>query len=114
MDLLLVFAMVFSAVATANAALAGQVGNRGLIATSALSGLLDVDVATLSVLRLVGTIVTPVAVGHAVLAAIVVNSSGKVALAISAAPVRFWASFLLGTGFAISFGAAAFIVLPRL
>ena len=111
---LLIFALAFSVVATANAALAGRVGTKGLIATSAVSGLLDIDVAALSALRLVEMVVTPAAAGHAVLAAIAVNSLGKVALAMPSSPVRFWAPFLLGTAVAIAFGAAAFMFPPIL
>jgi uncharacterized membrane protein (DUF4010 family) len=111
---LLMFALAFSAVATANAALAEQVGTGGLIATSAVSGLLDVDVATLSALRLVETLVTPASAGHAVLAAISVNALGRVALAIFASPIHFWGPFLLGTAVAIASGAAAFMFLPTL
>jgi uncharacterized membrane protein (DUF4010 family) len=90
---LLIFALAFSVVATANAAFAGHVGSRGLIATSAVSGLLDVDVATLSALRLVQTIVTPDAAGRAALA---VNSIGKAVLAIFSSPAGFWVPFLTG------------------
>jgi uncharacterized membrane protein (DUF4010 family) len=111
---LLIFALALSVVATANAALAGRVGTKGLIATSAVSGLLDIDVAALSALRLVEMVVTPAAAGHAVLAAIAVNSLGKVALAMPSSPVRFWAPFLLGTAVAIAFGAAAFMFPPIL
>lgn len=109
---LLIFALAFSVVATVNAAFAGHVGTRGLIATSAVSGLLDVDVATLSALRLVETIVTPDAAGRAVLAALTVNSIGKVVLAIFSSPVGFWAPFLTGTVAAVAFGAAAFVFPP--
>jgi uncharacterized membrane protein (DUF4010 family) len=111
---LLMFALAFAMMATINAALATQIGARGLIATSAVSGLLDVDVAALSALRLVGTITTPAVAGHAVLAAILVNSLARVTLAIASSPVRFWALFLLGTAFAITGGAAALILVPPL
>jgi uncharacterized membrane protein (DUF4010 family) len=111
---LLMFALAFAIVATVNAALATLIGAQGLVATSAVSGLLDVDVAALSALRLVGTITTPVVAGHAVLAAILVNSLARVALAIASSPFRFWISFLLGTAFGITGGATAFILVPSL
>lgn len=107
----LIFALAFSVVATANAAFAGHVGSRGLIATSAVSGLLDVDVATLSALRLVQTIVTPDAAGRAALA---VNSIGKAVLAIFSSPAGFWVPFLTGTVAAVAFGAAAFVFLSAI
>lgn len=109
---LLMFAIAFAVVATVNAALASRIGSQGLVATSAISGLLDVDVATLSALRLVGGAVTPVAAGHAVLAAVAVNALARVALAIVASPVRFWAPLLLETAVAIAIGAVVFVLLP--
>ena len=51
---LLIFAALFAIVSTASAALVGMLGSGSLVATSALSGAFDVDVAVLSALRLVG------------------------------------------------------------
>src|SRR5690606_33569769 len=49
---LLVFAVIFALVATASAAIVDRFGSGSLLLTSALSGTFDVDVATLSALRL--------------------------------------------------------------
>lgn len=108
---LLMFALAFAVAATANAALAAHVGARGLLTTSAVAGLLDVDVATLSALRLVGTVATPVTAGHAALAALAVNGLGRLTLAIASSPARFWAPLLLATAIAIALGAVAFFLL---
>lgn len=66
--------------ATANAVLATYVGTKGLLATSAVSGAVDVDVAVLSALRLVG-ISTPAAMtANAVLVALAGNALLRLAL----------------------------------
>jgi uncharacterized membrane protein (DUF4010 family) len=51
---LLLFALLLAVVSTASSALAGRMGGGGLLVTSALAGAFDVDVATLSALRLIG------------------------------------------------------------
>lgn len=109
---LLIFALLFAAAAIVNATLAGQMGAGGLIATSSVTGLLDVDAAALSALRLVGAAASPVTAGNAVLAAIAVNGLGRAALAVASSPARFWAPLLAGTGIAIACGSVVFILLP--
>jgi len=110
---LLLFALLFAIVATVNAALAGNVGARGLVATAAFSGAVDVDVAVLSTLRLVGTSASVATAGVAVLAAIAANSLLRLALAIVAGPVRFWLPLAVATMIAGGLGASAFLFLPR-
>ena len=61
---LLIFAALFAIVSTASAALVGLLGSGSLVATSALSGTFDVDVAVLSALRMVGQSVSPEIVGQ--------------------------------------------------
>ena len=111
---LLVFALLFAVVATANAALARHVGAQGIVATSAISGAIDVDVAVLSALRLVGTSATATAAGEAALAAISVNSLLRLALAIASAPPRFWIPLLFATAAAAILGGLAFFLIPAL
>jgi len=111
---LLVFALLFAVVATANAALARHVGAQGIVATSAISGAIDVDVAVLSALRLVGTSATATAAGEAALAAISVNSLLRLALAIASAPPRFWIPLLFATAVAAILGGLAFFLIPAL
>jgi uncharacterized membrane protein (DUF4010 family) len=109
--MLLMFALLFACVATLNAALAGQIGARGLVATSAMSGSFDVDVAVLSALRMVGTTATAATAGHAVLAAMATNAMVRVALALASSPPRFWFPLFLATGAAVTLGGLAFVLL---
>ena len=81
---LLLFALVLSVVSTGSAALAGHVGGSGLLAASAIAGAFDVDVATLSALRLIGTGLTPEMAGMAVLAALAANAGGRLLMAMIA------------------------------
>lgn len=87
---LLLFALLFAVVATANAALTGRMGGAGLLATTALSGTFDVDIAVLSALRLVAGGIDAGSVGLAVLAALAANALGRLGLAMAAGPVGFW------------------------
>lgn len=109
---LLIFALLFAVVSTANAALAGRVGTQGLVTVSAVSGAIDVDVAVLSALRLVGTSATAATAGAAVLAAIAFNSLFRLVLAAAAAPPRFWMPLLLATAAAGMLGGLVFYLLP--
>jgi uncharacterized membrane protein (DUF4010 family) len=109
---LLLFALLFAVISTANAALAGRIGSEGLIAATAISGAVDVDVAVLSVLRLVGTSITVEAAGWAVVAAAAVNALLRVILAIATSPFRFWAPLLLATAGAGALGGIVFVFSP--
>lgn len=105
---LLLFALLFAIVSTASAALAGRMGGSGLLATSALSGVFDVDVAVLSTLRLVGQAITSEMAGTVVLAALAANAVGRLAMGIVAGPIRFWAPLAAATIAAIGLGFATF------
>ena len=109
---LLVFAVLFALVSMANAVLVRTIGTEGLVATSAVSGAIDVDVAVLSVLRLVGTSTTAATAGAAVLAAVFVNSVLKVVLAAASAPLLFSLSLLVATAVAAVLGGLAFFLMP--
>jgi uncharacterized membrane protein (DUF4010 family) len=87
---LLVFAALFAVVSTASAALAGHFGSSSLLASSAVSGMFDVDVAVLSALRLVSQEIGLSVVGSAVLAALAANAFGRIGLAVLAGPASFW------------------------
>lgn len=109
---LLVFAIFFAVVSTISAALsAGNSG--GMIATSALSGLFDVDVAVLSALRLLGQSASSEAVGHAVLLALASNAVGRLSVAIATGPVRFWLPYAGATIVAATLGYTAFVAVPH-
>jgi uncharacterized membrane protein (DUF4010 family) len=110
---LLGFALVFAVVATASALAVRSWGTGGIIATTAFSGAFDVDVAVLSVLRLVGLSTVTVAIaGQAVLAAIAMNAVVRIALAAMAGPVRFWMPLLLTTLAAAILAYAAYVLSP--
>lgn len=111
---LLLFALLFAIVSTANAALAGGLGSSSLLATSVLSGTFDVDVAVLSTLRLVGQSVTSEMAATFVLAALAANAVGRFSIAIVAGPIRFWAPLAAATIAAIGLGFATFALLPPL
>lgn len=108
---LLLFALLFAVVSTASAALAGRFGGESLLATSALSGTFDVDVATLSALRLLGQGLSEAMIGQAVLAALCANALGRLALAIPAGPVAFWLPLIAATACAFGTGFAAFMLI---
>ena len=101
---LLLFALLFAIVATMSAALAGNFGGRGLLATSIFSGAFDVDVAVLSALRLVEQSVPAEAAGQAVLAALAANAVGRLSLATFAGPVWFWLPLAVATLIAAGVG----------
>jgi uncharacterized membrane protein (DUF4010 family) len=109
---LLLFAVLFAVVATVNSALAGHVGTGGLLATAAISGAVDVDVAVLSTLRLVGTSATTATAGEAVLAAVAANALLRLVLGMVAGPLRFWLPLAAATALAGSLGVATFLFFP--
>ena len=107
---LLLFALLFAVVATASAALAVQFGGRGLLASSAFAAMFDVDVSVLGALRLVKQSVPVGTVGQAVLAALAANAIGRVLLAISAGPIRFWLPLAGATLIAATVGVCAMLL----
>ena len=109
---LIAFALLFAVVSTASAALTGRMGGAGLLATTALSGTFDVDVAVLAALRLVGQDIEVGAVGLAVLAALAANAVGRLFLAAVAGPASFWLPLAASTAMAAALGYAVFAFLP--
>jgi len=109
---LALFAGLFAIVSTVSAEF--SVGSSsGMVATSAVSGMFDVDVAVLSALRLIGQQATVEAVGHAVLLALTTNALGRLSVAIVAGPVRFWLPLAGATAMAGVLGLVAFVTLPH-
>lgn len=109
---LLIFAALFAIVSTASAALVGLLGSGSLVATSAVSGSFDVDVAVLSALRMVDQAVSPEIAGQAVLAALAANAVGRLALAVSAGPLGYWVPLAAATALAGGCGLAAYLLIP--
>ncbi|RUW61086.1 MgtC/SapB family protein [Mesorhizobium sp. M7A.F.Ca.US.008.03.1.1] len=108
---LLLFALLFAIVASASAGLAAQFGGRGLQVTSALAGTFDVDVSVLSALRLVKQSVPVETIGQAVLGALAANAIGRLLLAISTGPFRFWLPLAGATLAAATAGTCAMLLL---
>jgi len=109
---LLAFAVLFAIVSTISAIVsAGSTG--GLIATSAITGIFDVDVAVLSALRLIGTSGEMETIGHAVLIALASNAVGRLSVAAVTGPIRFWLPVAAASVLAGAAGSAAFAVLPH-
>ncbi|ETR79390.1 MULTISPECIES: MgtC/SapB family protein [Hyphomicrobiales] len=108
---LLAFAALFAVVSTISAAASGYAA--GTVATSAVSGTFDVDVAVLSALRLLGSTADQETVGHAVLIALATNAAGRLLVAGATGPIRFWLPLAIATALAGAAGFAAFMVLPH-
>lgn len=109
---LLIFALLFAVVSTISAMLSA-VSSNGMIATSAISGVFDVDVAVLSALRLLENSTNNEAVGHAVLLALASNALGRLFAAAITGPVRFWVPLMGATIAAIALGYAALAFVPH-
>jgi uncharacterized membrane protein (DUF4010 family) len=102
---LLAFAAGLAVIAAVSAYFTKMLGATGMLATSALSGLFDVDVAVLSAVRQLGTPQAGLgssAVADAVLLALLANGVGRASLASIAGTWRFAARYI-----AISLAAAA-------
>jgi len=87
---LMIFALLFAFASTASAALASWFQEQGLLASSAIAGAFDVDASVLSALRLAKHSISIETIGHAVLTALMANAIGRLCLAMSAGPVKFW------------------------
>ena len=109
---LLIFAVLFAAVSTISAAAASG-RSSGMVVTSAISGIFDIDVAVLSALRLLGSSADLEAVGHAVLIALATNASGRLVVAATTGPAHFWLPLAVASLAAVAAGLAAFFYLAH-
>jgi len=89
---LAIFAGAFAVVSLVSAAASTYLGPSSVIATSGVSAILDVDVATLSVARLAGDGVPLATAAQAILVALAANGVGRVIVAMVAGPPRYWQS----------------------
>ena len=102
---LLVFAAIFAAATIASAVLVSHFGSSGLLATTALTGAVDVDVAVLAALQ-AGRDVLPLdVIGKAILVAMATNALCRAGIAILLGPPSFSAPF---TALTVAAGTAAF------
>lgn len=114
---LLVFAALLGSFSLLSAVLVARIGDRSLLMTSAASGLIDIDVATVTALRLVEIGITPALAGQAILVAVAVNAAVRVMLALVLGPQGFGLPFAAvtlaaacagGGGLFLSAGSAGF------
>lgn len=108
---LLIFAASFAAVAGTSAALTQWIGSTGIFWTSALSGVLDVDVASLSAARLASGAVSVTMAAAAVLAAISTNAAARLVIALVAGPLRYSLPLAGATVAAFLAGGAIFLLM---
>lgn len=106
---LLLFAAFFGLVSTAGAALSDQFGSTSAVAASVFAGLFDVDVATLTSLRLVDHGVSVTMAAGAVCAAAGLNALARLVLAAVLGPARFWLPLGAATLAAFGAGLAGFL-----
>lgn len=111
---LLLFAASFAVVAAISAALTQSFGSAGVVVTSGISGILDVDVAALSAARMAGNAIPVPTAAAAVLLAIVLNAVARVAAAFAIGPWRYAALLMAATIVAAVAGGAVFALLPPL
>lgn len=108
------FAVFFGAVSVLGAALSDRFGSSSALAASVLSGLFDVDVATLTSLRLMDQGIAARAAASSVCAAVALNALARLSLAAFLGPRRFWLPFGAATLAAFGSGLAGFLLWPGL
>lgn len=104
---LLLFALGFALVSALGGWLAQRYGQSGVYISSAAVGLVDVDVATLTVARLAGKGLTPASAASAVLIAATVNAAARTAYGALAGPAAFSLRLAAATALAIAAAGAA-------
>lgn len=104
---LLIFATIFAAATIASAVLVSHFGSAGLLATTALTGTVDVDVAVLAALQ-AGRDTLPLdVIGKAILIAMATNALCRAGIATLLGPPSFSLPFAVLT---VAAGAGAFTV----
>jgi uncharacterized membrane protein (DUF4010 family) len=107
---LLLFAGSFLVVAAASAALTQQFGSASVVFTSGISGIMNVDVASLTAARMAGDAVSVSVAALAVLTAIAVNTASKVVFAAAAGPLGYALPLLGASALATAAGAVVFVL----
>jgi uncharacterized membrane protein (DUF4010 family) len=112
---LLGFAVGFAVVAAASAYLTATLGATGMLATSAISAMFDVDVAVLSAARQVATPLGGDAAGRSaiivsILLALLSNATGRAGLAAMAGSLRFSGIYVSVSLLAAATGFAVYIL----
>lgn len=111
---LLAFAAGLSIVSIISAVLVANFGSASVILTSGFSGLADVDIATLTALRMPASVAAPVVVAAAILLAVAANAATRVTLALTVGSLGYFTRLGAATLTAAAAGAAAFWLVPGL
>jgi uncharacterized membrane protein (DUF4010 family) len=107
---LMAFAGLFGIVSVAGTLVARNFGSASLVATSALSGAIDVDVGVLSALHFDSAAMPVPIVGQAVLAALAANAVVRLAIALAAGPRNFGLPLAVANGAAAAASIAVFLL----
>jgi uncharacterized membrane protein (DUF4010 family) len=107
---LLIFATSFVVVAALSAGLTQHFGAGSVILTTALSGIFDVDVATLTAARQVGSGVPAATAAAGILLAAGLNALARVAAAIAVGPAGYFVPISVATVIAIVAGGVAWLL----
>jgi uncharacterized membrane protein (DUF4010 family) len=110
---LLVFAAMFALIVLTGGWLMTQVGTRGIFVTSGVVGLVDVDVATMTAARLVGSSLDRRTAALAILLALAVNALARVVFALAAGPRGYWGRLAAATAAALPVGAGVTAIMFR-
>lgn len=86
---LLIFATIFAVAGITSAVLVSQFGSSGLLATTALTGTVDVDVAVLTALQMGRDVLPLDVIAKAILAALATNALCRAGIAAVLAPASF-------------------------
>ena len=109
---LLLFAAIYAGVALLSALSSRYFGAGSLAVTSGISGLVDVDAAVLSVLRLAGGGISQADIGHAVLVALASNAVVRFLGGAAAGPLAFSLPLAVVNVVAAAAGLAVLLLLP--
>ena len=109
---LLVFAASFAVAAAISAALTRSFGSAGVVFTSGVSGIVDVDVASLTAARLAGHAVPVSTAAEAVLLAVLLNAGMRVVAAFAIGPRGYSVVLLMATLVAAGAGLVGWLFLP--
>lgn len=108
---LALFAGTFAVVSLVSALATTYLGPGSLVATSGVSAIADVDVATLTAARLAAEGFPGVTAAQAIVVALASNGVGRVLVAMAVGPVRYWRTLGVIAATAILAGAVAAVLI---
>lgn len=110
---LLVFASMFAAIVVFSGWMMSRIGSRGLLVTSGLVSLADVDVAAMTAARLGGSTVDAGTAVSAILLALAMNAVARIFYAAAIGPRAYSGWLAIATALAIAAGAGAVALAAR-